>query len=62
MNEELNGTSEQQIPLDKEHQYASCTGCTTTIKFDWVDVNECDYKKPTLWQRFLNLFESKRIF
>ena len=59
MNEDLNGTPEQKIPLDEEYKYASCTGCTSTINFNWVDVNEFDFKKQSLWQRFLNLFKRK---
>jgi hypothetical protein len=57
MNEELNGTPEQQIPLKEDQKYLASSGYTTTIAFNWVDTNEDDYKKPTLWQRFLNLFK-----
>ncbi len=54
MNEELNGTPEQQIPLKEDQRYLASSGYTTT--FNFVDAN---VKKPTLFQRFLNLFKHK---
>jgi hypothetical protein len=58
MNEhyDLNGTPEQQIPLKKGQEYLASSGYTSTFKFNFVDANECECKKPTLLQRFLNLF------
>lgn len=55
--EDLNGTPEQQIPLKENERHYASSGYTTTMAFNWVDANEDDFKKPTLWQRFLNLFK-----
>ena len=59
MSEELNGTPEQQIPLKEDQRYLASSGYTTTFSFNFVDANECECKKPTLLQRFLNLFKNK---
>jgi len=59
MNEELNGTPEQQIPLKEDQRNLIYSGYTTTMNIHWVDANKCECKKPTLFQRFLNLFKHK---
>lgn len=56
MNEELNGIPEQKIPLKEDQKYLASSGYTTTIAFNWIDANENDLQKPSLWQRFLKLF------
>jgi hypothetical protein len=39
MNEELNGTPEQQIPLKEDQRYLASSGYTTTFSFNFVDAN-----------------------
>lgn len=61
MSEELDDkcllNSGRKTPLTEDQRHLACSGYTTTMAFNWVDANEDDYKKPTLFQRFLNLFK-----